>query len=69
MIARLGDVIYWTACGIVAFYVVATGVVILTKGIDPGGWNFYGEGAAGLLGFWLFALGIRYVLSGKGWKL
>jgi hypothetical protein len=68
MIARLGDVIYWAACSIVAFYVVATGGVILVKGIGPGGWANYAGDAAVLFGLWLFAISIRYALSGKGWK-
>ena len=65
MLARLGQVIYWTACGLAALIVVIVAFNCRTIGGDINWWAV-GAGVciAGLV-VWLLGRATLYVLSAK----
>ena len=64
MIARLGNVLYWIACGVAVLFLIGAGTAVLFISDPDGRWIVGGGCIVGALGAYLFALAARYVLGG-----
>jgi hypothetical protein len=71
IVARLGDVVYWVCASFAALGALISPVGFALSipmiGIKLAVENLAG-GLAGVVGVYLFGLGVRYVLNGKGWR-
>jgi hypothetical protein len=64
MLARLGDVLYWAACGLaVLFLLLSASVVVFGEG-DSRTFGITWTAVLGVL-VWLFGRACRYVLAGR----
>jgi hypothetical protein len=61
MVARLGQIIYWMACGLVPFWIVGSAIHLRWH-------DWFHDGSiviAGGFSIWVFGRAALYVLSGK----
>jgi hypothetical protein len=64
MISRLGNVLYWAACGLAILSGVGCVIAAMQSGTyNPSGWLIIGAVLA--VGFWLVGRACRYVLAGR----
>lgn len=70
MLARLGQVLYWVACGVAAlcaaWALFAFGIILTGGSADPMVTGLYAaKWAVGAIGVWLVGRAILYVLAAK----
>ena len=70
MRARLGQVLYWAACGIAvpcaAWALFAFGLIVAGGSTDPMATGLYGaKWMAGAIGVWLVGRAALYILTAK----
>ena len=70
MLARLGQVLYWAACGIAALCTAwglfVFGIILVGGSTDPMATGLYGtKWLIGAIGAWLIGRATLYVLAGK----